>query len=116
MTTPNMSYCAMKKTGNILPMLKRGFEVMENVYLRDININCPVQPGKYYINHVEYIGEENQYKNPVNLSEVPQNGFGVHLPNGKYRFTLRSWTKDDPTAFLAQWHREIHIRLHDDNF
>jgi hypothetical protein len=116
MTTPDLNYCFLKKAGNMLPIVAKGFQDLHDVFLRNISIDCPVQPGKYYTNLVDYVGEENQYKNPVNLSEVPKNGFGVHLPNGKYRFTLRWWTKEDPTAFFAQWHREIHIRLYDDNF
>jgi hypothetical protein len=116
MTTPDVSYCALKKAGNMLPMYSNAFQDLQDNFLGNISIDCPMKPGKYYIVKIEHNGEENQYENPVDLNQRPKNGFGVHLPNGRYRFTLRVWTKADPNAFFAQWHLEIHIRLHEDNF
>jgi hypothetical protein len=73
-------------------------------------------PAKHSFNILDYMGEEKQYANPTNLSGRPDNGFGVHLPNGIYRYTVRVGTKADPGALFGQLKTETRTRLHDDNF
>jgi hypothetical protein len=115
MTTPEINYCAMKKTGNFFPQF-RIIEDFKHNFPGNLSIDCPMKPKKMYLNITEFMGDGNQYKNPVDLAKDPGNGFGVHLPNGKYRFTLGFGTKADPNAFFFQWILELNIRLHDDNF
>jgi hypothetical protein len=116
MTTPELSYCGMKKSGNSFPQFLKIFEDFKHNALGNISIDCPAAPRKIYLNLTEFMGNEDQYRNPVDMSEVPRNGFGVHLPNGKYRFTVRGSTKADPNAFFVQWIVEIRVRLQEDNF
>jgi hypothetical protein len=116
MTTPELSYCAMKKAGNFFPQFTKIFEDFKHNALGNESIDCPVKPNKYYRSAIEFMGDEDEYKKPFNMTVPPRNGFGVHLPNGKYRFTVRGGTKADPYAVYVQWNREIHIRLHEDNF
>jgi hypothetical protein len=115
MTTPDLSYCTMKKFGNFLPQFKF-FEDMKHNALGNESIECPVKPRAFYLNFTEFMGDEDEYRNPVDLTKAPANGFGIHLPNGKYRFTVIGGVKADPNAVFAQWIREIHVRLNEDNF
>jgi hypothetical protein len=109
MTTPELSYCAMKKTGNFLPQFKF-FEDAKKNFLGNISIECPLKPRKIYLNDIRSM------EDPVDSTKVPLNGFGVRLPNGKYRYTFRFGTKADPYAVFVQWILELKIRFNDDNF
>jgi hypothetical protein len=108
MTTPEISYCAMMKTGNFLPQFKF-FEDFKYYYARNISIECPMKPRKLYMNVAEFMGDENQYKNPVDLN-INSNGVGMHLPNGK------KWNQKRSKRCFFQWILEMNIRLHEDNF
>jgi hypothetical protein len=115
MTTPELSYCDMKKTGNFLPQFKL-YEVFRTNYLGNISMECPMKPERLYFSVAEFMGDEEQYKKPLDSTVAPTNGFGVHLPNGRYRFTVRFGTKDDSNAVFVQWIREIRIQFNDENF
>jgi hypothetical protein len=106
----------MKKAGNPFPHLVKGLDDFKKNILGNAPIDCPLKPRKLYVNITEFMGNEDQYRNPDDLTKDPENGFGIHLPNGKYRFTVTCGSKDDPNAVFVQWLREIHIRLHDDDF
>jgi hypothetical protein len=114
MTTPELSYCTMKKTGNFIPQF-RFFEDFQAKF-NNVSIDCPMKPEKLYVNVTDYLGIEAQYRNPVSMTSKHKNGFRVRLPNGKYRFTVRIGTEADPNAVFVQWIREFHVRLYDDNF
>jgi hypothetical protein len=71
---------------------------------------CPLQPGPYYVmNNMNNISESS-----VNSTE--RSGFGIELPNGLYRFTIKTSTKADPVGGLLQWQTEIRNKLGDENF
>jgi hypothetical protein len=117
LTTPELGYCAVHKTGTSLPQLARLFDDFDERFLNNESIECPVKPRKLYANVTHYLGVEDPHKNPVNMNAAaPGNGFGVHLPNGKYRFTVRAGSKADPNAVFVQWILEVYFRLHEDKF
>jgi hypothetical protein len=116
MTTPELSYCTMKKTGIFSPYLLKLIEDFKSAFLTNESIDCPMKPKKIYLNFTYFMGDLEQYKNPINLTVAPENSFGLHLPNGKYRITVRGSTKADPNGLFIQWITEIYIRLHEDKF
>jgi hypothetical protein len=43
-------------------------------------------------------------------------GFGIELPNGLYRFTIKLSSEADPFIYCVQWQTEIRERLNDERF
>jgi hypothetical protein len=98
-----------EETGNFLPQFKF-FEDAKNDILRNVSIECPLKPRKVYLSDTKSM------EDPVDSTKDPLNGFGVKLPNGKYRFTFQFGTKEDPKAVFVQWILELNIRFNDEKF
>jgi hypothetical protein len=70
--------------------------------------------GKYYTTLNESFTEGTVEKDGRRTNK--ENGFGIELPNGKYRFTFKVFTDNDPFVWLLQWQLEVRIRLNDEEF
>lgn len=79
--------------GNIFPLYAQTLEYYKSLF-PSLNLNCPIKPGPFYV--MNYIVE--------NLNET---FFGSPLPNGIYRYSIKTFTKTDPMVFMVQWQTEV---------
>jgi hypothetical protein len=118
LTTPLIDYCATQKFANMFPAYVAMIENTKKNLFPNISLDCPVQPGKYYVNIDEFTGIPKEYK--YTEEEVrnykPTNGFGYDLPGGIYRFIIRASTKTDPNGWFLTWNLQIKGRMHEENF
>jgi hypothetical protein len=50
------------------------------------------------------------------MRNKPGSGFGIKLPNGRYRYTVKAFTKADPVGALLRWETEIRDKFGEENF
>jgi hypothetical protein len=91
-------------------------EMNRRRYLPNMTLDCPWMPGKYYtyINESSEIEKEFKGQNTSDIDN--KSSFGIELPNGRYRYSLKFSTKTDPFVYFVQWQTDIRIRMNDENF
>jgi hypothetical protein len=82
--------------------------------------SCPFPPSKLYAKDMLiYMGPEKDFLEPNSTinNRSHLSGFGIDLPNGKYRFTVHLFHKKiDPAGFFLQWEGEQRGRLNENDF
>jgi hypothetical protein len=109
---PEVEYCTAMKFQNLFPFYAKDLRILEKALGGNATLDCPLQPGPYFI--MNYTDTVNVDK--TGMSDDKKLGVGVIIPNGRYRFTVKFFTKKDPLAFYLQWHTEINDRLTQDDF
>lgn len=105
---PEAEFCSSSKLGGLLPLYRNRLEEFK-IMFPHLPFFCPIEPGPLYVR--DFVD-----KDPLAYQQNDTVRFGFELPNGRYRFIIKWYTKTDPIFFLVQWQLVKRYRLGEEYF
>lgn len=91
-----------------MPLYRDNIEMYKKVFPNFFH-ECPIKPGPMYVR--DYVDKGIESNN-----QTDKNRYGFVLPNGRYRYAIKLFTKTDPLFYVLNYQIMIRQRLGEDVF